>query len=72
MLTGMNNVLLPTMKNVVNRHEQCCTPNYMNNVVNMHEQCSAANYEQCCQQGCSAMKTMLLQHYSTTNTVTIC
>ena len=28
--------------------------------------------EQCCQQGCSAMITMLLQHCSTINTVTTC
>ena len=37
-------------------------------VVNRREQCCAAPSEQCCQQGCSAMITMLLQHCSTINT----
>ena len=36
------------------------------------EHCCATPSEQCCQQGCSAMITMLLQHCSTINTVTTC
>ena len=59
MKTAMNNVLLPTLFNVVNNIDSIHTQQKMNNLFwpdeNSYEQCLAAHIVQCCQQYCSTL-----------------
>ena len=54
---------------VVNRREQYCASPGENVVLPTVNIVVLAVPEQCCQQGCSAMITMLLQHRSTINLI---
>ena len=55
------------------RRQQCCAGPRQQCCAVPRQQCCAASRQQCCcQQGCSVMITMLLQHSSTINTVTTC